>query len=97
MFATVVPAQHPLRNPSGSRKRKDAFKIPCSSRNIRRFRNFFVIVRGGHLEKVCRRKLLIVSDDNDLTAASDHAESLLGRDLTRFIDYYKVEGYPRGW
>src|SRR5215831_3713445 len=84
MFAAVVPCQHPFRNTSRARKRQNAFEITRSIGPYRFMRVFLTVIISSvdHLEKVSRRKLLVVTDNNNLFGPCDNAKRVLRGNLT---------------
>jgi hypothetical protein len=82
-----------------ARKRKNAFKVIRSGETGGLLSIVLTVIISGvdHFEKIGRRKLLVVADNNDLFCARDDPERILRRDLTGFIDDKQVETKQAPW
>src|SRR5690348_15076081 len=91
MATAIVPTQHTLSYPASSCECQYAFEVSCSSGWRDRLVLVLVIIRRDHPEKVRRRQLFMITNDNHLPRPSKYAESFFGRNLASLIDHHDVE------
>src|SRR5437016_5726258 len=93
-----MPSEHPFGHAARSGECQNALVVAraIDIGNLLVIISAIISARVDHLEKICRWKLLVIADHNELLCSRYRSQRILWRDLACFVDYENIKGQFAG-